>query len=94
MKTLGIRLLMAVWLLLALVYAGDWLSVRYRIPGHRDPFGSVTVTQVYVIHEKNGKTEYQYDPPQEQVCVRSLFPHFGYSPCWYVSRHPEKQIEI
>ena len=94
MKSLPLRLLSAVLLLPALVYGGDWLSLRYRSWRHRDVFGSVSVTLVYVIHEKNGKTQYQYDSPQDQVCVRSLLPHFGYSPCWYVSRHTEKQIDI
>jgi hypothetical protein len=81
-------------LLAALTYAGDYLSVRYKIPKNRDPFGAVTVTPMYVIHEKNGKTEYQFAPSETQVCVRSMFPHLGYSPCWYVSRHTEKRIEI
>jgi len=94
MKPVIVRLLGVAVLLAAMVYGGDWLALRYRIWRHRNVFGSVTVTPVYVIHEKNGKTEYQYDPPQEQACVRSLFPHLGYSPCWYVSRHQERQIEI
>ncbi|MGO9126192.1 MAG: hypothetical protein ACLP6G_15060 [Terriglobales bacterium] len=94
MKSLGIRVLSVVLALAAMIYGGDWGSVRYRIWRHRDAFGSITVTPVYVIHEKNGKTEYQFAQPQDQVCVRSLFPHFGYSPCWYVKRHQEQRIEI
>jgi hypothetical protein len=94
MKSLLIRLLVVVLVLAALAYGGDWIWFRYRNWKHGDAFGSITVTPVYVIHEKNGKTEYQYAQPQDQVCVRSLFPHFGYSPCWYVSRHLEKKIEI
>jgi len=94
MKSLLVRLLIVAFVLAAVIYSGDWLSLRYRSWRHRDVFGSVSVTAVYVIHEKNGKTEYQYDPPQDQVCVRSLLPHFGYNPCWYVSRHTEKQIDI
>jgi hypothetical protein len=94
MKSLRVRLLSAVLVLAAMVYGGDWLYLRYRIGRYSSGFGSISVTPVYVIHEKNGKTEYQYAPAQDQVCVRSLFPHFGYSPCWYVSRHQEKQIEI
>jgi len=86
---------MGILLLLAgLVYAGDFLWLRYRIPRSRDAFGTVMVRSVYVIHEKNGKTQYQFTPPGPQQCVRSLFPHLGYSPCWYVSRHTENRIEI
>jgi len=80
--------------LLAIVYAGDYCAVRYRIPPSRNPFGQVTVQPVYVIHEKNGKLEYQFADPETDVCVHSLFPHMGYSPCWYLSRHSEKQINI
>jgi hypothetical protein len=94
MKALSIRLVVAVLLLAAVSFCGDWLVARYRSWRHQDVFGSVTVTVVYVIHEKNGKTVYQYDPPQDQACVHALFPHFGYSPCWYLSRHQEKQIDI
>jgi hypothetical protein len=81
-------------LLLLVVYAGDYLSLRYKIPKGRDPFSSVTVQPYYAIHEKNGRTEYDFAPPESQVCVRSLFPHFGYNPCWYMSRHTEKRIDI
>lgn len=94
MKSLRTRLLVVVLAVPAVVYGGDWTCLRYRSWKRGDGFGSVTVTPVYVIHEKNGKTEYQVAQPQDQVCVRSLFPHFGYDPCWYLSRHPEKRIEI
>jgi hypothetical protein len=30
--------------------------------------------------------------PQTELCVRSLFPHLGHSPCWYVSRRTVKII--
>ena len=77
-----------------MVYAGDYCLVRYRIRSSRNPFGQVTVQPVYVIHEKNGKIEYQFADPETDVCLHSLFPHMGYSPCWYLSRHTEKQIDI
>jgi hypothetical protein len=80
--------------LIASIYAGDYVSLRYRIPHNRPQFGTVTVTEMYAIHEKNSKTEYQFPPPQDQVCVESLFPHFGYAPCWYLRRHSEKRIDI
>jgi hypothetical protein len=89
-----IRTVGAVVVFELVTYAGDYLSLRYRIPGRRDQFATVTVQPYYAIHEKNGKTEYDYAPPENQVCVRSLFPHFGYSPCWYVKRHTDKRIDI
>ncbi|HXW89171.1 MAG TPA: hypothetical protein VEK33_01355 [Terriglobales bacterium] len=81
-------------LLLALVYAGDYVAWRFGLPAHRQPFGNVAVQQVYVIHEKSGKTEYQFPPPENQVCVEALFPHVGYSPCWYLRKHTEQRIDI
>jgi hypothetical protein len=83
-----------VFLLVALAYAGDYLVVRFKIPNGREPFSSVTIQPYYAIHQKNGKTEFDYAQPQTQVCVQSLFPHFGYDPCWYVKRHTDKRIDI
>jgi len=94
MKRLLLLALGGMVLLAASLYGVDDLSLRYRIPKNREPFGSVTVEPVYVIHEKNGKTEYQFAPASDQPCVRSLVPHFGYSPCWYVQRHTQPQIDI
>jgi hypothetical protein len=81
-------------LLTGLMYAGDYVSIRYKIPHNRAQFGSVTVNRLYVIHEKNNKLEYQLAPPEDETCVYSLFPQLGYLPCWYVSRHTEQRIEI
>jgi hypothetical protein len=89
-----LRVAGATLLFLLVAYVGDYLSVRYRIPKSRDPFSTVTIQPYYAIHQKNGKTEYDFAQPETQVCVRSLFPHFGYSPCWYVNRHTEKRIDI
>lgn len=88
------RVIGAVVLLAMVIYAGDDLSVRYRVSKHLDPFATVTIQPYYAIHEKNGKTEYDFAAPESQLCVRSLFPHLGYSPCWYVMRHTEKRIDI
>lgn len=81
-------------LLAGLIYAGDYLSIRYRIPKNRAQFGSVTVTRYYAVHEKNSKIEYDFAPPENRTCVHSLFPQLGYPPCWYLSRHTEERIEI
>jgi len=78
----------------AILYVGDYLWTRYRLPHREDAFDTVVVTPLYVIHEKNSKLEYQLAQPQNEVCVRSLFPHFGYAPCWYVRKHTEKRIDI
>lgn len=77
-------------LLFGLIYAGDYTFLRLR----RAQFGVVTVESHYEIHEKNGKTEFDYNPPAPATCVHSLFPHLGYQPCWYLRRHPDQKIEI
>lgn len=94
MKNITLRIVGVATLLLCVVYVGDYLSVRYKIPKGRDPFSTLTIQPYYAIHEKNGKTEYDFAQPENQVCVRSLFPHFGYNPCWYVKRHTDKRIDI
>jgi len=94
LKGILLRVVGAAVLFVLVTYAGDYLSVRYRIPKGRDPFSTVAIQPYYAIHEKNGRTEYDFAPPETQACLRSLFPHFGYSPCWYVKRHTEKRIDI
>jgi hypothetical protein len=94
LKGILFRVIAALVVLALIVYAGDYVSLRYKLPNNRDPFSTVTIQPYYVIHEKSGKTEYDFADPQSQVCVRSLFPHFGYAPCWYLNRHTEKRIDI
>jgi hypothetical protein len=83
------------WLVLGavLLYAADYLSLRYSIP-NRPQFGSVLVVQSYAIPQKDHKLEYSFDPPAPQPCVNALFPHFGDPPCWYLSRHTRQQVNV
>lgn len=94
LRSMLLYLLASLAVLAALVYVGDYVSIRYRIPGNRAQFGTVTVTKLYMIHEKNNKTEYELAPSENRTCVYSLFPQLGYTPCWYLSRHSEEHIEI
>jgi len=82
------------FLLLSILYAGDYLSVRYRIPKSRDPFGVVIIQPYYAVPRKDRKTEFIFLEPENQVCVHSLFPHLGYSPCWYLNRRKQKRIDV
>ena len=81
-------------LALAGLYAGDYLSARYRIPGNRQTLGSVQVQTLYAAPQKNGRIESWVGDSGPETCVRSLFPQLGYPPCWYLSRHPRKTIVI
>jgi hypothetical protein len=83
------RILIGVALVLGIIYGGDYLYVRVRMLHATPtvPFESLKTLRVLAIPEKNGKTEYEVDaqnPEQTVTCVHSLFPHSGFSPCWYV----------
>jgi hypothetical protein len=88
------RILVVAVLLLLILYVGDYLSVRYRIPKGRAQFGVVTIQRYYAVRLKNGKTEFMFLGPKDQVCIHSLFPHFGDSPCWYLSRKSVQRIDM
>jgi len=88
------RLLFITVLSLFILYVGDYLSLRYRIPKGRDQFGVVKIQRYYAVGLKSGKTEFMFLGPKEQECVHSLFPHFGDSPCWYLSRRTVKRINM
>jgi hypothetical protein len=89
-----LRGVLAVLALLAAAYVGDYCSVRYQIPHGRQQFGQVTVNPLYAIPVKGGKIHYEVGQPEVDTCVHSLFPHFGYNPCWYAIRHTDKIINI
>jgi hypothetical protein len=85
--------------LVAIVYAGDYLVVRLRAayPRLGRAFDSVQMERLYAIALKNGSVEYQLDARQPEVtapCVRALFPHLGYRPCWYLRRNSQKPIPM
>jgi hypothetical protein len=93
------RVLFGLLLVLGLFYVSDYLSVRVRMlhPKLADPFESIKALRVLAIPEKNGKTEYDVDaqnPEQTVTCVHSLFPHYGYSPCWYVKPRINQPIPM
>ena len=85
---------LTILVLLLLVYTSDYVSLRFQISRGRPQLGQISVDTLWAIHQKNGKTTYQIGQPEITPCVHSLFPHYGYDPCWYVSRHTEKRIEI
>ena len=77
-----------------LAFGVDYAIFRVRVAAHWNPYGSVTVDHYYAVQQKNGKTKFIFDPPASQTCVHSLFPHAGWLPCWYLSRHPEQRTDI
>ena len=79
---------------LALAYGLDYAVFRIRAATNRNAYGSVIVNHYYAVLQKNGKTQFIFDPPQAQTCVNALFPHVGWLPCWYLSRHREQRTDI
>ena len=87
----------ALLLFLAVLYTGDYLFLRLRIahPKLGKGVDSVQMERLYAIPLKSGKLEYEFDPEQPEAtvpCARSLFPHLGYEPCWYLRRQSDKPI--
>ncbi len=76
-------------LVLAALYLADYAVAK------NTPLQSVQIQPFYAIHQKSGKTEFDYSvPPETQSCVASVLPHFGNNPCWYVTKHRTRKIEI
>ncbi|HEY6971897.1 MAG TPA: hypothetical protein VJA94_21985 [Candidatus Angelobacter sp.] len=98
MKGILKRVLAAAVLLAGVLYLGDYLVLRYRVWRNHRRYGTITVEILYAISQKStpgtNKTEYQSGGFQNQTCVNSLFPHFGYSACWYLKRRTTKTINI
>jgi len=88
------RLIIGAVLATALVYAGDFLVLRYRIAANKSAFGTVTVTPYYAVPRKDKKIEYMFDDPHDETCVNSLFPHLGDGACWYLRKHKERRIDL
>ena len=77
-----------------LAYVVDYGVFRYRVATNRQPYGQITVTSYDAVAQKNGKTEFLFNPPEVQTCVNALFPRRGYVPCWYLRRHTEQRTNI
>jgi hypothetical protein len=93
------RTLVAIVALVAITYAGDYVALRLRAayPRFGSAYDSVHVARLLAIPLKSGRTEYELDARQPEVtisCVRAVFPHQGYQPCWYVRRNSQKPIPM
>jgi hypothetical protein len=84
------RVAIAAVTLLVIWYVGDYVSLKMR----RQPFSTVEISKLYAVPQKDGKTSFERGEPEIQTCVNSMFPHMGYSPCWYVRRYRDQQINL
>ena len=99
MRTHLIRTLYALLMLLAIAYGYDYASVRLRANAQKpgDPFDVVTYPHLLAIPQKGNKVEYALDaqsPMESDPCVHSLFPHYGYTPCWYIVRKSKSPTQM
>ena len=81
-------------LALILLYVIDDASARFGFPGHRATFGTVQVRRQIDVPQKDKKTDFYFDPPEDQACVNALLPHFGVQPCWYLNRHKNSEVKF
>lgn len=94
LKRLFLRVFAIVVLSAGVIYLCDYLLLRVRMATNRSPYGTVTIQPYYAVPQKDGKTQFLFDDPQDETCVHSLFPHAGDDPCWYLSRKKEKRIDM
>jgi hypothetical protein len=85
-----VRLLAILVGALLILYAADYIVLKFRHP----QLGSVQTRTSYAVTQKNKKTEYYFNPPENETCTHSLLPQLGYNPCWYVERHRDKSIRM
>ena len=93
------RIVYALILTIALAYGYDFASVRRRMSAKNpsDPFDVVTYPHLLAIPQKGNKVDYELDaqtPIASEPCVHSLFPHYGYTPCWYVLRRSKNPTQM
>ena len=93
LQRIALRSLWAVVGLVVVTYGADYCVFRYRV-GEQQAYGSVAVEHFTAIEHKDGKAELIFDPSVQQSCVHSLFPHAGNVPCWFLSRHAQRETDI
>ena len=86
--------ILAVLALAAFLFGVDFAVFRIRDAANHNAYGSVVVRQYYAVLQKNGKTQFIFNPPGPQSCLNALFPHAGLLPCWYLRRYPERRTDI
>ena len=65
------RFAIAMLISVAILYAGDWVILRYRV-ARGTAFGSVEVDQFLATPLKGGKAEYDFVGSFQQPCSRSI----------------------
>ncbi|MGH9734087.1 MAG: hypothetical protein ACRD8A_05815 [Candidatus Acidiferrales bacterium] len=92
----ALRGLFAVVVLIVLLWIADWISFQHRLSKHiaDDPLQKMRIQPTYAIPHKDGRVEYVFGEPQDVMCARSIFPHGGDPPCWYLRKTASKPIPM
>ena len=93
------RVVMGIVVAVVAAFIVDYVVLRAKImfPKLGAATGTVQMTRLYAIAQKNGRVEYELDANQPEVtmpCTHSLFPHMGNSPCWYLQQNATKPIPV
>lgn len=75
---------------LLLFYGADWVVLRFRSP----KTSQITVNQFYAVRLKGDAVEYLQGDTANETCTHSLFPQQGSEPCWYLSKHRTREIDL
>jgi hypothetical protein len=81
------KIALTLCVLFVLLFAGDYLLLRYRFAAHGIDAVTARVTTYDAALMKDSKYSVFGDQPLSETCVRSIFPWLGLDPCWYVGRH-------
>src|ERR1700743_502658 len=93
------RTVLGIVVVLIAAFIVDYVLLRAKVmfPKLGAATGTVVMTRLYAISQKNGRVEYELDANQPEVtmdCVHSLFPHMGKNPCWYMKKNAKKPIPV
>jgi hypothetical protein len=80
---------------LAVAYSGDYVVIKIRAAkSPSEAFSVITYRPTMAIPHKDGRQEFAFGDPTTETCANSLFPHFGYRPCWYVRSQVRETIPM
>jgi hypothetical protein len=79
------------WLFAAilLLWLGDWAVWRIRVH-YGGGYDTVQVDQFLLTPLKNHRMKADEQSTANQPCTRSIFPHNGDDPCWWLRRHADE----
>jgi hypothetical protein len=73
--------------LVVVIFVIDYIQLKAR-----GAAGIGTIPLTVGTAMKDGRVQIFTGDDQTETCVRSLFPHFGFNPCWYVKQNSTQII--